>query len=266
MRGGGSAGPATRSARGGPGCSGGEFSLATRPSFSRARSLRTRSDAPTSPTRCSRSRTRPARAAPRRIATWPAPPGCGGTPSPPTRWSPAPRACRHRDRRAGASTEGGVTATAAAPAARWELALAGWRLYAVVAACAFVIYLGALWDGFALDDRAIILQNPPVASPSGLWPALLDPYWRPEAGGHLYRPLAVVTYALDALVDGAPWFHFVNLLCHPAGSVAVAALARRLIGVAAGLAAGLIFAAPPGHVEGLAHVLGRPELVAGPVL
>src|SRR3989475_126819 len=130
-----------------------------------------------------------------------------------------------RPRRAPAATVTG---------ARWELALAGWRLYAAVAACAFVIYLGAFWNGFALDDRAIILRNPQVASPSGLWRAFLEPYWRPEAGGHLYRPLAVVTYALDALVDGAPWFHFVNLLWHAAGSVAVAALARRLIGATAG--------------------------------
>jgi len=100
-----------------------------------------------------------------------------------------------------------VTAASAAPAARWELALEGWRLYAVVASCAFLIYVGALWNGFALDDRAIILQNPHVAAPSGLWRVFVESYWRPEVGGHLYRPLAIVTYALDALVDGAPWFH-----------------------------------------------------------
>src|SRR3989454_8598745 len=56
---------------------------------------------------------------------------------------------------------------------------------------------------------------------------------------------AIVTYALDALVDGAPWFHFVNLLWHAAASVAVAALTRRLLGVAAGLAAGPLFSAHP---------------------
>src|SRR3989454_6297428 len=76
---------------------------------------------------------------------------------------------------------------------------------------------------------------------------------------------AIVTYALDALVDGAPWFHFVNLLWHAAGSVAVAALARRLIGVAAGLAAGLIFAAHPGDVEAVVNVVGRAGLLAGVV-
>ena len=156
-----------------------------------------------------------------------------------------------------------MTATAAAPAARWELALEGWRLYAVVAACAFLIYVGALWNGFALDDRAIILQNPHVVARSGLWRVFLESYWRPEVGGHLYRPLTVVTYALDALVDGAPWFHFVNLLWHAAASVAVAAFARRSVGVAAGLAAGLIFAAHPVHVEAVANVIGRAELMVG---
>src|SRR2546427_216094 len=140
---------------------------------------------------------------------------------------------RHRDWRAWATTEGIVTATSAAPAARWELALEGWRLYAVVAACAFLIYLGALWNGFALDDRAIILQNPHVAAPSGLWRVFVESYWRPEVGGHLYRPLAIVTYALDALVVGAPWFHFVNLLWHAAASLAVAAAQAR--GVRRGL-------------------------------
>src|SRR5438445_722141 len=159
--------------------------------------------------------------------------------------------------------EGTVTATSAAPAAGWELALEGWRLYAVVAACAFLIYVGALWNGFALDDRAIILQNPHVVARSGLWRVFLESYWRPEVGGHLYRPLTVVTYALDALVDGAPWFHFVNLLWHAAASVAVAAFARRSVGVAAGLAAGVIFAAHPVHVEAVADVIGRAELMGG---
>src|SRR5256712_5778774 len=157
---------------------------------------------------------------------------------------------RHGDWRAWASTEGIVTATSSAATVRWELALEGWRLYAVVAACAFLIYLGALWNGFALDDRAIILQKPHVAAASGLWRVFVESYWRPEVGGHLYRPLAIVTYALDALVDGAPWFHFVNLLWHAAASVAVAALARRVVRRPARLPAGGALCAPPGPAWG----------------
>jgi hypothetical protein len=156
-----------------------------------------------------------------------------------------------------------MTATTAAPARNWEDALAGWRLHAVVAACAMVVYVGALWNGFVLDDRAIILQNPHMARPSGIGRVFLEPYWPPELGGPLYRPLAVTTYVLDALVGGAPWFHFVNLLWHAAASVAVAALARRWAGTATALAAGLVFAAHPVHVEAVANVVGRAELMVG---
>jgi hypothetical protein len=158
-----------------------------------------------------------------------------------------------------------MTATAAGPARSGEVALegGGGRLYAVVAACAVAVHLGALWNGFALDDRPIILQSPHVAAPSRIWWLFFESYWPAQLGGHLYRPLAVTTYALDALVDGAPWFHFVNLVWHAAASVAVAALARRWAGSAATLAAGLVFAVHPVHVEAVANVVGRAELMVG---
>ncbi len=34
------------------------------------------------------------------------------------------------------------------------------RLYITVALCAVVVYLGALWNQFALDDVPIIVVNP----------------------------------------------------------------------------------------------------------
>src|SRR5438132_1971245 len=46
---------------------------------------------------------------------------------------------------------------------------------------------------------------------SGLWRAFAAPYWTPELGGHMYRPLVITGFALDALVDGTVWFHAVNL-------------------------------------------------------
>src|SRR5213076_3468024 len=101
------------------------------------------------------------------------------------------------------------------------------RLYAVVAACAAVVYLGALWNRFALDDVPIIALNPLVVHPSGLWRAFAAPYWTPDLGGHMYRPLVIAGFALDALVDWTAWFHAVNVLWHAGAAVAVAALARR---------------------------------------
>src|SRR5439155_9527283 len=99
------------------------------------------------------------------------------------------------------------------------------RLYLAVAASAVVVYLGALRNGFALDDVSIILSNPLVQAPSGLWRAFGTPYWWQY--GVMYRPLPIATYVLDHIVQKAWWFHLVNLAWHAAASVAVAALAQR---------------------------------------
>jgi hypothetical protein len=136
------------------------------------------------------------------------------------------------------------------------------RLYLAVGACAVVVHLGALWNGFAMDDLYIIVWNPLVHSVQGLWRAFVTPYWPPDLGGKLYRPLTIATYVIDGQIDHAPWFHAVNLLWHAGATVAVTALARRWCGVAAALAAGLIFAVHPVHVEAIANVIGRAELMA----
>ena len=136
------------------------------------------------------------------------------------------------------------------------------RLYLAVAACAVVVHLGALLNRFAMDDLYIIVWNPLVHSGDGIWRAFGSPYWPPDLGGKLYRPLAVASYAFDGLLGNALWFHAVNLLWHAGASVAVAALARRWAGTAAALVAGLLFAVHPVHVEAVANVIGRAELMA----
>jgi hypothetical protein len=138
----------------------------------------------------------------------------------------------------------------------------GKRLYLAVAACAALVHCGALWNGFAMDDLYIIVWNPLVHSADGLWRAFVAPYWPPDLGGKLYRPLAVASYTMDGLVDDAPWFHAVNLLWHAGAAVAVAALARRWAGLTTAFVAGLIFAVHPVHVEAIANVIGRAELMA----
>jgi len=137
------------------------------------------------------------------------------------------------------------------------------RIYLAVGLSALVVYLGALWNRFALDDLPIIVTNPLVAHPSGIWRAFAAPYWPPELGARLYRPLVIATYVFDGLVDGAGWFHAVNPLWHAAVAVGVAALARRWTDDAGALVAGLLFAVHPVHVEAVANVVGRAELMAG---
>jgi len=142
--------------------------------------------------------------------------------------------------------------------------LAPKRLYLSVGACATVVYLGVLWNRFALDDRAIIVLNPLVHSASGLWRAFTHSYWPLRYGGEFYRPLPIATYTLDGLVGGGAtwWFHLPNLVWHAGTSIAVAVLARRWRGDTAGLIAGLLFAVHPVHVEAVASVIGRAEMMA----
>ncbi len=134
---------------------------------------------------------------------------------------------------------------------------AGTRISLVVAASAAVVYLGSLWNRFAMDDIYIVVFNPLVRTPSGIWQAFAHPYWPPEFAGKMYRPLVVAGFALDRLTASAMWFHFVNLVWHAGATVAVAALARRWAGETAALAAGLVFAVHPVHVEAVANVVGR---------
>jgi len=135
------------------------------------------------------------------------------------------------------------------------------HLYVMVAACAVIVYLGALWNRFAFDDVAIVVMNPLVGHLSGLWKAFAAPYWTPDLGGSMYRPLTIATFAVDRAVDGAAWLHAVNLAWHAAASVAVAALARRWTNNAGALAAGLL--CRPSSTRGGGGERGRARGVDG---
>ena len=137
-------------------------------------------------------------------------------------------------------------------------------LYLAVAGCAVTVFLGALLNGYALDDIPIVATNPFVHSWRALWQAFGEPYWPHAAGAAMYRPLAVASYVLDWHLGGAALLHAVNLVWHAATSVAVAALARRWSGGSQGAAllAGVVFAVHPVHVEAVANIIGRTELMA----
>jgi hypothetical protein len=137
------------------------------------------------------------------------------------------------------------------------------RLYLAVAAVAAVVYLGALGNRWALDDNPIVLFNPLLHAPGAVWRAFLTSYWPPHVGGGLYRPLTIASYAVDWWVGHVAWFHAVNVAWHVAASVAVAALARRWSGDRAALVSGVLFAVHPVHVEAVANIVGRAELMAG---
>jgi len=137
------------------------------------------------------------------------------------------------------------------------------QVYATVAALAVLLYLGALSNGFALDDVSIIATNSLVHRWAELWQAFGQPYWPPSLGAAMYRPLPIASYALDWQTGSAVWMHAVNLLWHAAASVVVAALLwRQTESAKAALLGGAVFAVHPLHVEAVANIVGRAELMA----
>lgn len=132
-----------------------------------------------------------------------------------------------------------------------------------IALVAALCYANAAANGFTLDDRWIILGNPLVASLSGVWRAFGSPYWPNGLVGQ-YRPLVVASFAIDWAVahGGAWWFHVVNIGWHVAATVLVWRLARQLLPEVGAIAAALIFAVHPVHVEAVSSTVGRCELMA----
>src|SRR5881296_1676551 len=76
------------------------------------------------------------------------------------------------------------------------------RVYLAVAACALVVYAGALWNTFAFDDVYIVVLNPFVREPGAWWRAFAEPYWARLPPGTLYRPPSIARFALAWLIEG----------------------------------------------------------------
>src|SRR5262249_23452468 len=105
---------------------------------------------------------------------------------------------------------------------------------------------------------------PLLREPPSVMAVLNEPYWPRSFGGSLWRPAVLASYALDFRISSRPaWFHAMNALWAGVGAGAAALLAASLAGPAIGLAAGLLFAVHPVHVEAVANIVGRAELMAG---
>ena len=138
----------------------------------------------------------------------------------------------------------------------------------IVFVAAFALYLPAARYGFVQDDRAIIVSNPAAHSLSAALAAFDDPYWPRESGAGLYRPLTILSFAIDWTVSGggggggsAGWFHLMNALWHALATVLLTLILMRWLPALPALGAGLLFAWHPVHVEAVANLVGRAELL-----
>ncbi|HVO36243.1 MAG TPA: hypothetical protein VMT21_11785 [Gemmatimonadales bacterium] len=164
------------------------------------------------------------------------------------------------------------------------------RAYAAVLAVALASSVTSLANGFVFDDVRVVQQDERVHSLRHLPELLTGPYWSRDYANSAYRPATSGSFALDwAIGGGAPVvFHATNVMLHLAVVALVLALASLVLtapgavastegrdpaddakkaraakaGSAGAVVAALWFAVQPVHVEAVANVVGRAELLA----
>ncbi|HWE04631.1 MAG TPA: hypothetical protein VG326_19655 [Tepidisphaeraceae bacterium] len=136
-----------------------------------------------------------------------------------------------------------------------------WLPTVLAAVAALALYAVTLGGSYFYDDT--ILREDPRFTHPDQWPQFWTRDYMPNAVDRLYRPLTCLTFAIEYFLHGdRPWiYHLVNVLLHAGASVAVAELARRLTNVRIACAAGILFAVHPIHVEAVAGLVGRAELL-----
>jgi len=138
-----------------------------------------------------------------------------------------------------------------------------WHAAAIAGLAAALVSAPSIRNGFVRDDHWVVEQRPLLRYPPSIAAVLAAPFWPPSFGGRLWRPAVLASFALDYRVSANPsWFHFVNVVWAALVAAALALVASLVADQRIGLATGLLFAVHPVHVEAVANVVGRAELLA----
>lgn len=132
-------------------------------------------------------------------------------------------------------------------------------------AVAAAVYLNAFGHEFTFDDAQIIRDNIRIRSLGDVPQLFTTNYWGDIADRGLYRPLTLLTYALNYAVSGLDTWSYtaVNIGLHATVSTLVVLVARSLgAPSSASTCAGLLFAVHPVHAEAVGLIVGRADLLA----
>jgi tetratricopeptide (TPR) repeat protein len=139
----------------------------------------------------------------------------------------------------------------------------------VLAAFAAAAYGNSFSTGFALDNRALILQDPRVheATSANVDLILNRSYWWPIGESGLYRPVTTLSYLFNYAVLGngdQPFgYHLVNVTLHIANVLLAYALLSRLFAFSPiAFCTAAIWAVHPLSTEAVTNIVGRADLIA----
>jgi hypothetical protein len=142
---------------------------------------------------------------------------------------------------------------------------AGWLI-----ALACVALLPSLFAPFIADDYFhvwVASQSREALTRGWVLPiGQAGTWWTPpDLAVEYFRPLVVVSFVVDWFLYGASAFgcHLTNLALHAAATLTAWGIARRILGAGFGAwAAAALFAVHPCHVEGVAWISGRTDVLS----
>lgn len=129
----------------------------------------------------------------------------------------------------------------------------------LLVALTLLAYAPALRAGYVWDDDAYVRRNPTLHSLTGLRQIWCEPARSPQ-----YYPLVFTTFWVEyRLWETAPTgYHLTNICLHAANALLLWWLLRRLA-VPAAFVAALVFALHPVHVESVAWMTERKDVLSG---
>jgi len=142
-----------------------------------------------------------------------------------------------------------------------------WRAQLAVALLAVVVSSPALFAEYTLDDFRAVLGHPAVTGEVPLSEVFVREYWGARLGSpqwsSSYRPLTTLGFAIEHRITAAPWLHHaVGIGVYAVLCVQLLGFVRRWLTPGAALATALVFAALPVHVENVASIVGRADVLA----
>jgi tetratricopeptide (TPR) repeat protein len=128
-----------------------------------------------------------------------------------------------------------------------------------IIAATFVVYIPAMKGGFIWDDPTHVTENPLLKNRDGLRKIWIEPGAWPQ-----YYPLLLTSFWVEYQLWGpAPFpYHFTNVLLHALNAILLLHILR-ILKVPGALMAAAIFALHPVHVESVAWISERKNVLSG---
>ncbi|MEK6644251.1 MAG: tetratricopeptide repeat protein [Planctomycetota bacterium] len=137
--------------------------------------------------------------------------------------------------------------------------LPAWLPIAGLFALTLIAYIPAMRGGYIWDDDQYVYNNPQLHRLDGLHRIWTEPRSTPQ-----FYPLVFTTFWLEHALWGTNplGYHVVNVLLHAVGAVLLYKLLKRL-SIPGALVAAVIFGLHPVHVESVAWITERKNVLSG---